>query len=299
MNNLTGLGRLFCLTVCLLPISFLYAQFDDDDEGPNHAVYYLTAQRGTYLLDFDKIYETVASLDHETVVTLPKGYAFSLARSGSIDFINVFVIQNELRFTRTIDHAINTSITCNVITPEGESKTLIFKIKGGPAFRDSIVYGIHFTVPKKQDVQETPLAELCAESVNFAVAKKEQEMNEDVHRSTMVEAVPAFFSVHRKQAKVEHKGAAAFINGIIFSRSEAYIYILSNVRRDQCDVVKLLGIKQGRNELTADFVDLFENLDGTWSYVYRAPLQQPKKRSKIQFIFEIWSKKLTYNIVMS
>ncbi|MCL2690602.1 MAG: hypothetical protein FWE57_12270, partial [Chitinispirillia bacterium] len=185
----------------------------------------------------------------------------------------------------------------NVITPEGEAKTLVFKIRGGP--KEPVVYAIHFVTEKKEITEEKPLAQRCAETVNFAVAKKEKELNESVHRSTMAEAVPAFFSVHRKQAKVEHKGAIAYINGIIFSRSEAYIYIMSNVKRDNCDIIKLLSIKQGKNELMTDLIDMFENVDGTWSYVYRASLQPPSKKSRIEFVFEIWSKRMTYKIIMS
>lgn len=299
MSNLTKWsGKQIFLLVCFaLPFYAHSQEFEDGEEWPNHQVYSLTAARGTYLLDFDKIYETVASLDVETVVTLPQGYTFSLNRSGSIDFINAFTMQNRLFFTRTIDHRISTSITCNVITPDGEAKTLVFKIKGGP--QEPVVYAIHFVVEKKDVKEEESLAQRCAESVNYATAKKERELNESVHRGTIVEALPAFFGVHRRQAKVEHKGAEAYINGIIFSRGEAYIYVLSNVKRDNCDIVKLLSIKQGKNELMVDLVDMYENINGTWGYVYRAPLQMPSKKTKIEFLFEIWSKELTYKIIMS
>jgi len=272
----------------------------DSDDWPNHQVYHLLEPRGTYVLDFDKTYETVASLDVETMVSLPKGYTFSLNRPGSIDFINTFVMQNTLFFTRTIDHSIATSIVCNVITPEGDVKNLILKIRGGVK-GDPVVYAIHFvTLEKKKEEVVVVEEKSCVPEIDVAVAAATREANKSVYESTMNDALPAFFNSHRGRMKIDYKGARVIINGVIFTRGEAYVYLRANVKKDMCDIVKLLKITQGQNDLPADLVSTSENIDGTWAYVYKVPLQMPeKKRSRIKFVFEIWSKVLVYTTYIS
>jgi len=304
MNRLTALNRIVLL--CVIAAMPLLAQQGPGPQGavdadwPNHQVYYLIEPRGTYVLDFDKTYETVASLDVETMVSLPKGYTFSLNRPGSIDFINAFVMQNTLFFTRTIDHAIATSIVCNVITPEGETKNLIFKIRGGVK-GDPVVYAIHFTVLEKKQEAVAVEEKSCDAEVEAAVAANTKELNKSVYENTMVEALPAFFNHRRGSMRIEYKGATVFINGVIFTRGEAYVYLYANVKKDMCDIVKLLKITQGQADLPADHVSTTENMDGTWAYVYKVPLQMPErnKRSRIQFVFEIWSKVLSYTAYIS
>jgi len=292
-------GRLVqgCFAVLLFVQSAVFAQSSPD--WPSHQEYTLLNPRGTYLLDFDKIYSTVASLDVETVVSLPPGYTFSLNRAGSIDYINAFVIQNELFFTRTIDHKISTSLVCNVVTPSGEVKNLVFKINGGPG--EPVVYAIHFKVEEEPEKEEVVVEKSCTPEIEVAVSRRERELNEEVYRATMVEAIPAFFNKHRDKMKKSYKGATAYINGVIFTRGEAFVYINSNVKKDACDIVKLIKIKQGDGEITVDLVETREEFDGTWAYVYKAPLQQPArgKRAKVFFVFEIWSKVLTYKAIIS
>jgi len=189
-------------------------------------------------------------------------------------------------------------MTCNVITPSGETKNLVFKINGGPG--EPVVYAIHFAVVE-EPVEEPIVEKSCDAEIEVAVSRRERELNEEVYRNTMVGAVPAFFNRHRSGMKTEYKGASAHINGVIFVHGEAFVYVNSNVKRSECDVVKLLKIKQGANEYLVDLVETHETLDGAWAYVYKAPLQQPArgKRAKIQFVFEIWSKILTYKAIIS
>jgi len=287
------------VVVALLGLqSVVFAQPSSPD-WPSHQEYTLMSPRGTYLLDFDKIYTTVASLDVETVVSLPPGYTFSLNRAGSVDYISAFVLQNELFFTRTIDHKISTSLVCNVVTPTGEVKNLVFKITGGPG--EPVVYAIHFKVVEEPATEDVVVEKDCTPEIEVAVSKRERELNEEIYHNTMIDAMPAFFNHHRDGMKKSYKGATAYINGVIFTRGEAFVYINSNVKKDACDIIKLLKIKQGQNELLVDLVDTHEALDGSWAYVYKAPLQQPKrgKRTKISFVFEIWSQILTYTAIIS
>jgi len=263
----------------------------------DHQLVQLFEPRGTYTLDFDKIYETVASLDIETAVTLPEGFTFSLDRPGSIDFINAFVMQNTLFFTRTIDHRIATSIICNVLTPSGETRNLVFKIRGGAA--EPAVYAIHFVQSEGSSREIESLKAHYAAQMTTALAKKETDLNQSVHRSTLANAVPAFFRCHRRDLKMEYKGAAVYVDGLIFSRNDAYIYLQTNIRKDNCDIIKLLGIKEKANTLPAELVDVHENIDGTWSYIYKTALQPGSRKTRVRLIFEIWSKKFGLSTTIS
>lgn len=248
-----------------------------------------TDARGSYVLDFSTIYESVASLDIETAVTLPPGYTFILARPGSIDFINAFVLQNTMFFTRTIDHKFdNVSIICNIATPSGEVKNLVFRIKGGNG--NPNVYAIHFVEETGSNPEMDALKSRYDHQLSTALEAKAKETEEKVTKSVFADAMPVFFSKHRKQLSKEYKGAVAYIDGMIFSGGDAYIYINANVKKDNCDIVRLTAIKQGKAELQTELVDIHENIDGSWEYIYKAPLSFPKEKQPIDFVFTIWSK---------
>ena len=305
MNRLTSCGKVaFVGLAILIPYLGLFAQEPEKvektlDEWPTHQVVSLLLPRGTYLLEFDNIYETIVALDIETGITLPEGYTFSLVRPGTIDFINSYVLQNTLFITRVIDHAFTTSILCNVITPKGEVKNLVLKVRT-PAKGEQPVLAIHFVVEKEPE-PEVVYEKDCNPEIRTAVISKERELNESVFRATMVEAIPAFFNHHRKGMRKEYKGARVYFDGIIFARSDAYIYMYSNVRKDECDIIKLITLKVGKGEMQTELVDIFEDVDGMWAYVYRAPLQRPAKgkRQKIAFVVQIWSKMFKYKTILS
>ena len=249
-----------------------------------------TEARDSYPLDFSTIYETVASLDIETAVTLPPGYTFTLIRPGSIDFINAYVLQNTLFFTRTIDHKIdNVSIICNVTTPSGDLKNLIFKIKGGGVGFPS-VYAIHFVENKGNNAEIEALKARYDHQMITAIDAKIKETTELTSKTDFINAMPIFFKKHRKELKKEYKGATAYIDGIIINGGDAFIYVSANVKKDNCDIIRLISIQQGKAKIETELVDIHENINGSWEYVYKAPLPFPQKRQSLDFVFTIWSK---------
>jgi hypothetical protein len=154
----------------------------------------ITEARGTYPLDFNTIYETTASLDVETAVTLPEGYIFKLQRPGTVDFINSFVMQNVLFFTRTIDHRFdNTAIVCNVETPTKEVRQLVFKIKGGP--NQPCVYAIHFVAEQGTNRDIEAVKQRYEHQMNLAIADKEKETAQSVRKNTLSNSLPLFLTV--------------------------------------------------------------------------------------------------------
>ena len=259
------------------------------DNSSMHPTIELTQARGTYILDFNKIYETVASLDIETAVTLPEGYRFILDRPGSIDFINAFVQQNTLFFTKTIDHPISTSIICNVSTPQGDIRQLVFKIRG--SMTDPKVYAIHFIEYKTPDQEISMIRKAYERQVEIAIKKQKDGLKEEAYQETMKDARPVFFKTRKDNIFAENKGAQVLVDGIIYSKSKgtAFVYIKANVRDKNCDIIKLKNIKIGDNEFPCDIVDISKNDDETWMYIYKINMNQMPAKTVLEFVFEIWS----------
>lgn len=253
-------------------------------------------QRGRYQLDFEAIYITYVSQDIETAITLPEGYTFTASMAGSRDYISVGVVQNAVYVSKAVNHNMTTNLILHVLTPEGNHEKLVFELIG----RENApkVYGIQFDPPNTTDINRT--AEILKSKYQGELAAKlseqQRQLTETVTEKTLEHSMPLFFDAHRGDISEEYKGAEVFLEGVITHEQNSYVYLRTTVKREECHVVRLMKVRLGKDYSSLpELVHTQENTDGTFTQVYRIialPLT-PKKKLKVRFDIEIWSKLFT------
>jgi hypothetical protein len=239
---------------------------------------------GTYELDFNKIYKTYATLDIETAVTLPDGYTFGLVKPGTDYFIYAYSEQNRLMFSKQVTHSIVTNIQTNVITPNGQNKSLVFQIEGGK--KSPRVQLIRFLIKDGPKTEKTALKELYQYQLETKLKSQEMVLRDKIKKELLTNLVPVELKIKKR-----YKGATINITGMIFHESNAFVYCQSHINDSKSDIIQLKGIKKNKMNSTIP-AKLWESTvgnNGIHSYVYKIPVVF-KNDQQIQFIVSIWSK---------
>jgi hypothetical protein len=255
--------------------------------------YELKEQRGRYQLNFDATYVTYVNNDVETAITLPEGYLITATMAGSRDYVSVGALQNTVYISKAVNHAITTNLILHVRTPEGTDEKLVFELRGND--KAPPVYAIHFDRPNSSELNRTVEAMKSRYQGELAAKLSEQErkLTEDVTEKTLKHSMPIFFNCHRGDISEEYKGATVYLDGVITHEQNSYVYLRTDIKREDCNVVRLLKVQSGKDYSSIpELIFTQENADGTLTLVYRVialPLKDRKTR-KVEFNVEIWSK---------
>ena len=250
--------------------------------------------RGRYQLNFDATYVTYINQDIETAITLPDGYTFTASMPGSRDFVSVGPLQNTIYISKPVNHPVLTNLTLHVETPEKTQERLIFELVGND--KSPKVYAIAFDRPNSSERNRTIEAIKTKYTQQLAAKLSEQEksITETFTEGTLKESYPLFFNCHRGDISEDYKGATVFLDGIITHEQNSYVYMRSTVKREDCNVVRLVSVKVDKfYNSPAELISTEENADGTINLVYRIQALPTKKKTKVKFDIEIWSKKFT------
>lgn len=256
--------------------------------------------RGNFQLNFDDVYEIPIYPDIETMIAFPPGYTITLVMPGSPDYVSASVVQNTIYITRPVDHEIETNVAVHIVTPEGVEEKLIIRCVGPN--RGTKVLAINFTQPNTSEINrvvETVKARYT-EQLSAELAQQEKKLKISVHDKTLSEARYLFIHSSRRGVRQEYKGAEVFLDGMINSRDNTYIYLISTVKNGPCDIVTLDKVISGTAKIDPVLVATQKISDDEYFYCWSVPqLQIPKKSQKIKLLIKIWSKIHTLCAVIS
>lgn len=253
--------------------------------------------RGEYLLDFMFTYTVPVQIDIETLIDFPDGYIPTFVLAGSDHLISAEVVQKAVYITKATRERFNeTSLTIHVQCPDGRNRKVLFKVVGNT---NNKVYAVHFQEQGFNELNQA-IQEVKArytEQLKAAVSHEERRVTLESFNSTISKSMPVFFRKHRKKISVTEKGATAWVEGVINCDNESFIYILGNVKNGPCDVIKLKAISIGKGHIPCELMSTSELVEG-YLYIYRmtslpVSLAKKTKKTKIRFVFEIWSKEKT------
>lgn len=253
--------------------------------------------RGEYLLDFMFTYTVPVQIDIETLIDFPDGYIPTFVLAGSDHLISAEVVQKAVYITKaTRERFSETSLTIHVQCPDGRNRKVLFKVVGNT---NNKVYAVHFQEQGFNELNQA-IQEVKArytEQLKAAVSNEERRVTLESFNSTIIKSMPVFFRKHRKKISITEKGATAWIEGVINCDNESFIYILGNVKNGPCDVIKLKAVSIGKGSIPCELMSTSELVDG-YLYIYRmtslpVSLAKKTKKTKIRFVFEIWSKEKT------
>ena len=200
----------------------------------------INQERGKYELDFNATYQTYIHQDIETAIILPVGYKFVACMPGSRDYVSAGPLQNTMYISCPVDHDVVTNLTLHVITPEGAEEKLIFKLYGRKTSPN--VLAIEFERPNNSELNRTVEAVKAryTDQMNAKISEQEKNLNKTVHDGT-IENARHFWIDPRGDIKQEYKGADFYLDGMINSRGNTYVYIVSKNYRDGCDIIRLIS----------------------------------------------------------
>ena len=267
----------------------------------------INQERGKYELDFNATYQTYIHQDIETAIILPVGYKFVACMPGSRDYVSAGPLQNTMYISCPVDHDVITNLTLHVISPEGAEEKLIFKLYGKKASPN--VLAIEFERPNNSGLNRTVEAVKAryTDQMNAKISEQEKNLNKSVHNET-IENARHFWIDPRGDIRQEYKGADFYLDGMINSRGNTYVYIVSKNYRDGCDIIRLVSAsdkidkKDKSIPVEPELLKVNDNGDGTFTYVYGVPeiaIPPLHKTKKIYLTVAIWSKKFTLKFKVS
>jgi hypothetical protein len=267
----------------------------------------INQERGKYELDFNATYQTYIHQDIETAIILPVGYKFVACMPGSRDYVSAGPLQNTMYISCPVDHDVVTNLTLHVITPEGAEEKLIFKLYGKKASPN--VLAIEFERPNNSELNRTVEAVKArySDQMNAKISEQEKNLNKSVHNET-IENARHFWIDPRGDIRQEYKGAQFYLDGMINSRGNTYVYIVSKNYKDGCDIIRLISAsdKKGKKDksipVEPELLKVNDNGDGTFTYVYSMPeiaIPPLHKTKKIYLTVAIWSKNFTLKFKVS
>lgn len=256
--------------------------------------------RGEYELNVSNVYEIPINPDIETMISLPPGYKITLAMPGSPDYVSVNVLQNTLYITRPVDHVVETNVIVHIVTPEGLEQKLVIRCIGSK--KSAKVLAVQFTRVNSSEVNRTieAMKARYVEQLNAKMSAQEDSVKKNVFISTMVFTRSWFVHTDRKKTGVNYNGAEVWVDGMVNSGENTYVYMLANVKQGACDVISLINVMVGKASYDAVFVGSVDLTETETYYCYSIP-QIPigKKGRTIKLMTKIWSKMHKINVKIS
>lgn len=248
--------------------------------------------RGEYEINFQTVFEIPIYPDIETMISMPPGYRITLAMPGSPDYVSANVLQNTLYLTRPVDHAVETNVAVHVITPEGLEEKLMLRCKGFRKSKNKVL-AVQFVKPNSSAMNRSieAMKARYVEQLNAKMSAQEKALSDTVFNKTMADARSWFIHSGRKKVNREYKGAEVFLEGMINSGDNTYVYMVSTVKNGSCDIIDLERVSVGKKQLIAQLVGVRELGKNEYYYCWAIPqIKIDGKRKSVTFITRIWSK---------
>jgi hypothetical protein len=251
---------------------------------------YIKDQRGTYELNFNVTYVIYIHMDIETAVTLPPGYTFTASVPGSKDFISVGPVQNTMYISKPVNHDVTTNLTCHVLTPEGLKEKMVFEVIGKK--KSPKIYAVHFTKPNTSLLNQAieQIKANYSEQMAVKLSEQEKKLTTELPLETMINSRPLFMNTTRGSISSSYKGATVWIDGMINNDVDAFVYLRSDVKFENNNVIKLLEVKIKDIYNSKPELVKVGREGGTVTYVYKITKVPLTKKTPVEFTLKIWSK---------
>jgi len=256
--------------------------------------------RGSFQLNFEDVYELPIYPDIETMVSFPAGYTVTLVMPGSPDYISAHVVQNTIYLTRPVDHQVETNVGVHVVTPEGVEEKLVIRCVG-PA-RGTKVLAVNFTRPNTSEINRVVETMKARYTTQLAAELSHQEkvLKNSIHDKTLSSARYLFIHGSRWEKRKAYKGAEVFLDGLISSRDNTYIYLVTTVQSGSGDVISLEKVISGNSTAAPEYISTQKLNEHEYLQCWSIPaLQITARKQKVRFLIKIWSRVHTLSATIS
>lgn len=250
--------------------------------------YRIKETKEVYPLDWETIYTVNISNGYSTVIEPPEGYVLTDAILGDSKAFQSGRTENRLFLKRVAPDYVSSNLILILTSPDKTSRSLTFELTG---YDYPKVSNVQFITPERigANPELEAMRDFYTTQLQLSLKEQEKTLNSMVREKTM-EKIETFHVVDRDPS-TEKLGARIRIEAVLNSGGKGYVYVFTNAKDPDFQVVRLTGIQSKDIGKT---VQLFrtQKLDDGTRYIYETtPFAKTDEGKKYAFFFRVYQEK--------
>lgn len=272
----------FIIALCLTFITGIWAATPTSSTIPK--TFKVQSVKETYPLSWDMLYRVNVCNAYSTVIEPPQGFTLDDIILGDSKLFKAEKSDNRAIVKRLAPDSASTNLVLILSGPDKVSKSLTFELTGFDAPRIS---NVQFMMP--EEVGRIPALEKAkyfySEQLQLSLMDQEKRLNNSIQARTMEWMDP--FQIEEPET-VKKLGARVSLEGIANSGGKGYVYVFTNAKDPDYQVVRLTGIQSKDLAKTVTLFSTRKFEDGT-RYIYATtPFVKCDEGKKYSFFFQIY-----------
>lgn len=241
-----------------------------------------------YPLNWETIYTVNVCNAYSTVIEPPEGYVLTDAILGDSKSFQSGRTENRLFLKRVAPDNASTNLVLILTGPDKMSRSLTFELTG---YEYPKVSNVQFIAPemKGRDPQVEAMRNFYSTQLQLTLMEQEKKLNSQVREKTMEKMET--FHVLESDPTTEKLGARISLRAVMNSGGKGYVYVFTNAKDPDYQVVHLTGIQSKDLAKTVTLFRTQKFEDGT-RYIYETtPFAKTDEGKKYAFFFRVYQEK--------
>lgn len=245
--------------------------------------YDITNTKGVYPLYWDAIYTVNVTNAYSTVFEAPPGYLIQKVIIGDSKLFRPESGESHVIVKKVAPDAAKTNMVLILEGPDKMPRALTFELTGEASPR---VSNVQFFIPTDRELNSTLEAAKgqYLTQMNQALSDQEVKLKEEVRVSTMKNVTSFRFGEYPEGTSVKELGAKVYLNAILNSGGEGYVYFSTNAEDPNCQVVNLKAVTG--KDLHKNVKLIHSYVEKGWTYYVYSTTPFPKTGKKTKYTFK-------------
>ena len=241
-----------------------------------------------YPLNWETIYTLNICNSYSTVIEPPQGYVLTDAILGDSKAFQSGRTENRLFIKRVAPDDANTNLVLILTGPDKTSRSLTFELTG---YEYPKISNVQFIAPelKGKNPEAEAMRNFYTTQLQLTLMEQEKRLNSQVREKTM-ERIETFRLLD-SDPSVEKLGAKVTMEAVVNSGGKGYVYVFTNAKDPDFQVVRLTGIQSKDLAKTVSLFKTQKLEDGT-RYIYETtPFAKTEEGKKYAFFFNVYKER--------
>ena len=241
-----------------------------------------------YPLDWETIYTLNVCNSYSTVIEPPEGYTLTDAILGDSKSFQSGRTENRLFLKRVAPDNASTNLVLILTGPDKTSRSLTFELTG---FDYPKVSNVQFLAPEMRgrNQEAEAMRNFYSTQLQLTLMEQEKRLNSQVREKTMEKMET--FRLMDSDPSTEKLGAKVSVEAVVNSGGHGYVYVFTNAKDPDYQVVRLTGIQSKDLAKTVNLFRTQKLEDGT-RYIYETtPFAKTDEGKKYSFYFRVYQER--------
>lgn len=238
-----------------------------------------------YPLNWETIYTVNICNAYSTVIEPPNGYVLTDAILGDSKSFQSGRTENRLFIKRVAPDNASTNLVLILTGPDKSSRSLTFELTG---YEYPKVSNVQFVAPEMRgkDPEIEAMRNFYSTQLQLTLMEQEKRLNSQVREKTMEKMET--FRLLDGNPTAEKLGARISVEAVVNSGGRGYVYVFTNAKDPDYQVVRLTGIQSKDLAKTVALFRTQKQEDGT-RYIYETtPFAKTDEGKKYAFYFQVY-----------